>query len=152
MSIYYFDEAFLDKFKDKKKPDKHFKKKDESSSSNLMKVNIDGKSRDINFQGKFRKYDERKSIESSAISEIKAIIRNEEQIKKKIYNFILKEEGHDSDADEDAKTNAGYLDYFEVVEYKDSFAINAAMVNYQYMIYNLKNGRPTADTKVDYYD
>ena len=83
---------------------------------------------------------------------MKAIIKDEEKIKKKIYNFILNDEGHDGHADEDAKSNAGYLDYFEVVESGRGYAINATMDKYQYMITNLKNGKVTPSTEITYLD
>lgn len=120
---------------------------------NVIKLNVAGKERSIYFQDKFKKYEERKKIEASAISEVKAAIRNEENIKKKIYDFILKDEdNHDGHIDKDSKSNAGYLDYFEVVEHGDGYTINATMINYQYMITCLKNGKPTSESKVIYLD
>ena len=100
---------------------------------NVIKLNVAGKERHIYFQDKFKKY--------------------EESIKKKIYDFILKDEdNHDGNIDKDSKSNAGYLDYFEVVEHGDGYTINATMINYQYMITCLKNGKPTSESKVIYLD
>ena len=120
--------------------------------SNILKINIDGKSRSVYFRDKYKDPDERKKIESNVISDVKTIIKNEEKIKKKIYNFILNDEGHDGHADEDAKSNAGYLDYFEVVESGREYVINATMDKYQYMITNLKNGKVTPSTEITYLD
>ena len=123
-----------------------------AGSSNILKIDINGKSRSVYFRDKYKDPDERKKIESNVISDVKAIIKDEEKIKKKIYNFILNDEGHDGHADEDAKSNAGYLDYFEVVESGRGYAINATMDKYQYMITNLKNGKVTPSTEITYLD
>lgn len=123
-----------------------------AGSSNILKIDINGKSRSVYFRDKYKDPDERKKIESNVISDVKVIIKNEEKIKKKIYNFILNDEGHDGHADEDAKSNAGYLDYFEVVESGRGYAINATMDKYQYMITNLKNGKVTPSTEITYLD
>lgn len=123
-----------------------------SGSSNVIKININGKQRSVHFKDKYKYLHHRKKIEKDAMSEVKAAITNEDQIKKKIYEFILDDKGHDGYADEDAKSNAGYLDYFEVVENGDGYTINATMNNYPYMITNLKNGKVTPSTKVVYLD
>ena len=123
-----------------------------AGSSNILKIDINGKSRSVYFRDKYKDPDERKKIESNVISDVKAIIKDEEKIKKKIYNFIINDEGHDGHADEDAKSNAGYLDYFEVVESGRGYAINATMDKYQYMITNLKNGKVTPSTEITYLD
>ena len=123
-----------------------------SGSSNVINININGKQRSVHFKDKYKYLYHRKKIEKDAISEVKAAITNEDQIKKKIYEFILDDKGHDGYADEDAKSNAGYLDYFEVVENGDGYTINATMNNYPYMITNLKNGKVTPSTKVVYLD
>lgn len=123
-----------------------------AGSSNILKIDINGKSRSVYFRDKYKDPDERKKIESNVISDVKAIIKDEDKIKKKIYNFIINDEGHDGYADEDAKSNAGYLDYFEVVESGRGYAINATMDRYQYMITNLKNGKVTPSTEITYLD
>lgn len=117
----------------------------------MIKVNnID---RIIYFQDKYKNYDERNKIINAAITEVKAAIKNEDELKKKIYKFILSEEGHARYADEDAKTNVGYLDSFYVREEgNNGWTIDATIINYQYMITNLKNGNATSDSKVIYLD
>lgn len=115
----------------------------------------DGNTRHVYFQDKYKNPDERAKIENATISNVKAAIKNEEELKKKIYKFILDDLGEDGcgyDIKEDAKNNAGYLDSFFVREHKDGWIIDATIHNYQYMITNLKNGKTTSESKIIYLD
>ena len=117
----------------------------------LSHIYVNGKKRTIHFNDRYKNYSDRKFIYDEVISEIKAAIRNEKALMKKIYETIIDEDPSDS-VREDAENNDGYLDWFEIYEDGNGYSLCCTMNNYQYMLTNIMNGKVTSKSKVVYLD